>query len=225
MTPFAAPVPSKVGGVITAVMAFSCVCNSRREWRRNEVANQSNTLGIIKSPRSGGARAGASSGSAALGSRGDSSNGADGASSPAHTSEPSPAGTQRGPEKRPLPLAGFVHEITPPRDWMQVKLRPEGVEQVFVLPRLRIQVRDSPPSQPAQVWVPSELLVQYTSKLDAFAPNGRDSSVSSNHNLDRWLLTSQSPTRVRNLAYDARTAQESLEPEAQLRAGGRHAGI
>jgi len=214
-----------VKGISIAAMAFSCVCNSRREWRRNEGANQSNTLGIIKSPRSGGARAGPSSGSAALGSRGDSINGADGASSPAHRSEPSPAGTQRGPEKRPLPLAGFVQEITPPRDWMQVKLRPEGVEQVFVLPRLLVQVSDSPPSQPAQVWVPSELLVQYTSKLDAFAPNGSDSSVSSNHNLDRWLLTSQSPTRVRNLAYDARTAQESLEPEAQLRAGGRHAGI
>ena len=206
-------------------MAFSYVCKSRREWRRNEVANQSNTLGIIKSPRSRGARAGASSGSAALGSRGDSINGADGASSPAHTSEPSPAGTQRGPGERPLPLAGFVQEITPPRDWMQVKLRPEGVEQVFVLPRLLIQVRDSPPSQPAQVWVPSELLVQYTSKLDALAPSGSDSNVTSNHNLDRCLLKSQPPAQVRNLEYDARSAQEYRELEAQLRAGGRHAGI
>ena len=210
-------------------MAFSCDCNSRRKWRRKwrryENANQLNTLGFMKSPWSRGARAGASRGSDALGSLGDSIKGADGASSPAQTSEPSPAGTQRGPEEWPLPLAGFVQEITPPRDWMQVKLRPEGVEQVFVLPRLRIQVSDSPPSQPAQVWVPSELSVQYTSKLEALAPSGSDSSVSSNHNRDRWPITSQPPAQVRKRGYDVRTAQESREPEAQLHAGGRLARI
>ena len=66
---------------------------------------------------------------------------------------------------------------------MQVKLRPEGVEQVLVLPRLRMQVSVSPPSQPAQVWVPSELSVQNTSKLDALALSGRASKVSSSTNL------------------------------------------
>lgn len=150
-------------------------------------------------PWSSGARAGASRGSAALGSRGDSIKGAEGASSRWHTSDPSPAGTQRGPAERPLRLGGFVQEITPPRDWMQVKLRPEGVEQVFVLPRLRMQVSVSPPSQPAQVWVPSELSVQNTSKLDALALSGRASKVSSSTNLGRWPLTSHVPGRVQNL--------------------------
>lgn len=206
-------------------MAFSCDCNSRHDWWRDEIATQSNTLGIMNPPWSRGARAGASRGSAALGRRGDSIRGADGGSSPAHTNEPSPAGTQRGPAERPLPLGGLAQEITPPRDWMHVKLRPEGAEQVFVLPRLRIQVSVSPPSQPAQVWVPSELSVQYTSKLEALAPSGSARKVSSNTKLERWPLTSQPPARVRNLGYDAKTAQESPEPGVRLRAGGKHAWI
>jgi hypothetical protein len=67
---------------------------------------------------------------------------------------------------------------------MQVKLRPEEDEQVVALPRLRIQVRVSPPSQPRQLRVPSELSVQYTSKLDALAPSGSANSVRISNKLD-----------------------------------------
>ena len=108
---------------------------------------------------------------------------------------------------------------------MQVKLRPEGVEQVLVLPRLRVQVRVSPPSQPAQVWVPSELSVKNTSKLDALALRGSASSVSSKNNLERTNLTSHVPRGDQNLDYDARTAQEYLAPIAQLLAGEGRAVI
>lgn len=79
---------------------------------------------------------------------------------------------------------------------MQVKLRPEGVEQVLVLPRLRIQVSVSPPSQPEHVWVPSELSLQNTSKLDALALSGRANSVSSKNNLERTDLTSRVPLQA-----------------------------
>lgn len=143
---------------------------------------QSNTLGMVSAPGSIGAKAGASSGSAALGSEGPWIKGADGASSSSQTSDPSPAGTQRGPALRPAPLGRVLHEITPPRAWIQVKLRPEGEEQVMVLPRLRTQVRVSPPSQPSQVWVPSELSVQNTSKLEAWTGSIQANRLSNTKN-------------------------------------------
>jgi hypothetical protein len=89
---------------------------------------------------------------------------------------------------------------------MQVKLRPEGVEQVFVLPRLRVQVSVSPPSQPAQVWVPSELSVQNTSKLDALAASGSDRRVGSSSNLKPRAITNQPPAQGKSLGYDAKRA-------------------
>jgi hypothetical protein len=108
---------------------------------------------------------------------------------------------------------------------MQVKLRPEGDEHVFVLPRLRIQVSVSPPSQPEQVWVPSELSVQKTSKLDALALSGSASKVNSSTNLRRLPFTSQPPARGKNRGYDAKTAQKSLGLGAQLGAGGKLAEL
>jgi len=102
------------------------------------------------------------------GTAGARSSGSLGGSSSSQTKVPSPAGTQRGPSPRMVPRSGLPQESTPPSPCTQLKLRPLGVEQVVVRPRLLTQVSVSPPSQPLQVSVPSELFVQNTSNVLAW---------------------------------------------------------